>query len=420
MAEPTQTDPTQTEIAYPTLLRTGKGTLAGNYLRMFWQPVCDSASLRAGHVKPVRVMGEDITLYRGENGTAHAAANRCPHRGVRLALGFVDGDAIRCAYHGWTFDAEGQCIKQPAETRPFCDRIKIKTYPAQEYLGLVFVYLGEGEPPVLPRLGDFEDDDLYIREVAVEIWPCSYFDLLENTTDLTHTEFLHWHFGFKTPDRLEWRESEWGMSGVFGDPNAENAIYCHTQLHMPNSSEFTVTDRTGTSFYNRTWRVPVDDDHAYRFNVVALPRKPIEAAKAQSDANPFALIRGLSGEAMTRDPTENERVVRPVVDAAQALLAGEEDMLDLKERSAKMNHRYLSNIQDCAALSSLGPVAERDFSESFGRTDANVGLLRRIWLPELRALAEGRPLTPWRRPHILWEQVSAVHREKAKSFAPAE
>jgi 5,5'-dehydrodivanillate O-demethylase len=416
---PIPTDQTQHELAYPDLLRTGPGTLAGRYLRMFWQPVCESAVLRPGHVKPVRVLGEDITLYRGVAGAAHAVANRCPHRGVRLALGFVDGDAIRCAYHGWTFDAAGQCVKQPAELRPFCDRVKIKSYPTQEYLGFVFVYLGEGEPPALPRLGDFEDDDLYVREITAEIWPCSYFDLLENTTDLTHTEFLHWHFGFKTPERLEWQESECGMHGVFGDPNGPDAIYGHTYLHMPNSSEFTVTSRTSGGFYNRTWRVPYDDDHTYRFNLIALPRKPAEA-DARPDANAFGLLRGLKGEALLRDPTEAERATRSVEDAANDLLNGVEDMRDLKERSAGMNHRYLSNIQDCAALASLGPIAERDFSESFGRTDANVTLLRRIWLRELKSLAEGRPLKEWRRPQTLWDDITAVHRSLTKATVPAE
>ena len=71
-------------------------------------------------------------------------------------LGFVHGERIECPYHGWTYDASGQCVARPGEPRPFCDRIKIKGYPVQEYLGLVFVYLGEGEAPPLPRLADLK------------------------------------------------------------------------------------------------------------------------------------------------------------------------------------------------------------------------------------------------------------------------
>ena len=102
---------------------TGPGTLAGRYLRLFWQPVFIGTDLPAGRAKPIRIMSEDFTLYRGESGQAHCVAFRCAHRGTQLSTGWVEGDEIRCFYHGWKYDGTGQCTEQPAEPEPFCRRI---------------------------------------------------------------------------------------------------------------------------------------------------------------------------------------------------------------------------------------------------------------------------------------------------------
>src|SRR5581483_282229 len=131
------------------LVHTGPDTLAGRFFRRFWQPVRRSEDLAAGRAVPCRWASEDFTLYRGESGEPHALAFRCAHRGTQLSTGWVEGDNLRCFYHGWTYNGSGQCVEQPAEPEPFCQRIKIRSYPAREYLGLIFVYFGEGEPPDL-------------------------------------------------------------------------------------------------------------------------------------------------------------------------------------------------------------------------------------------------------------------------------
>src|SRR5436190_5980803 len=105
--------------------RTGPGTLAGQYLRTFWQPVAVANQLPAGRAKPIRIIHEDYTLYRGETGQAHLVAFRCAHRGTQLSTGWVEGDELRCFYHGWKYDGSGQCTEQPAEPEPFCQRIRI-------------------------------------------------------------------------------------------------------------------------------------------------------------------------------------------------------------------------------------------------------------------------------------------------------
>src|SRR6266508_2352874 len=158
---------------------TGPGTLAGRYLRRFWQPVYVAADLPPGHARPLRIMNEDYTLYRGESGTPHVTAFRCAHRGTQLSIGWVEGDCLRCFYHGWKYDGSGQCVEQPAEEAGFAAKVRIQSYPVHEYLGLIFAYLGEGEPPPVPRYPDMEDCDGLLEW---DSYPraCNYFNNLEN------------------------------------------------------------------------------------------------------------------------------------------------------------------------------------------------------------------------------------------------
>jgi len=118
---------------FSEFVHTGPETLAGRYLRRFWQPVACCHELRAGQALPVRILSEDFTLYRGATGTAHLVGNRCAHRGTQLSVGWVEDDCIRCFYHGWKYDGAGQCVEQPAEGESFASKVRIASYPVQEY-----------------------------------------------------------------------------------------------------------------------------------------------------------------------------------------------------------------------------------------------------------------------------------------------
>src|SRR5262245_1167698 len=130
-------------VDHHDFVRTGPGTLAGRYLRSVWQPVAHAHDVNAGQAIPRRVFNEEFTLYRGEDGAPHLVGNRCAHRGTQLSTGWVEGDCIRCFYHGWKYDGSGQCVEQPAEDASFASKVRIASYPVREYLGLVFVYLGD-------------------------------------------------------------------------------------------------------------------------------------------------------------------------------------------------------------------------------------------------------------------------------------
>src|SRR5690349_18355695 len=182
---------TASTVRHHEFVHVGPGTLGGRFLRMFWQPVHMASSLPPGRALPLHILGEDFTLYRGESGDPHVVAFRCAHRGTQLSTGWVEGDEIRCFYHGWKYDASGQCTEQPAEPEPFCGRIRIRAYPTVEYLGLIFAYFGEGEPPDLPRFPEFEDEEDGVRECYTYgiPWTMNVFNSLEN--DPFHGAWVH-------------------------------------------------------------------------------------------------------------------------------------------------------------------------------------------------------------------------------------
>jgi 5,5'-dehydrodivanillate O-demethylase len=174
------------------LTLVGPGTPMGSYMRCFWQPVAAVAELADAPVIAVKVLGERLALYRGEGGAYGLVAERCPHRGTSLACAMIEGDALVCAYHAWKFDATGQCLETPAEPEgsKLKARIKIAGYPVQEMAGLLWAYLGTGEPPLLPRFEHMVRDD-WEWDVGISRMPCNWLQVAENTLDPLHIEYLH-------------------------------------------------------------------------------------------------------------------------------------------------------------------------------------------------------------------------------------
>jgi len=169
---------------------TRPGTPGGRFMRQFWLAIHRSEDLAKGHARPIRIMSEDYTLYRGEAGRAQVLDYRCPHRGAPLHLGWVEGDALRCLYHGWKFDCSGQCVEMPAEDPNFPRKVAAKSYPTREYMGLVFAYFGEGEAPPFPPFPASRDASL-IHVWNAEAVPCNWLQCYENSADEVHVAFVH-------------------------------------------------------------------------------------------------------------------------------------------------------------------------------------------------------------------------------------
>ena len=141
-----------TAEANERLTRVGAGTPMGELMRRYWLPVRPFAQLLGEEVLPVRILGEDLVLFRTPQGDLGLVGDRCPHRAAKLELGIPDDGGIRCGYHGWKFSPEGQCVDTPLEApeATLKDRIKIPGYPVQEMGGLVWAYLGPLPAPLLP------------------------------------------------------------------------------------------------------------------------------------------------------------------------------------------------------------------------------------------------------------------------------
>lgn len=186
------------------LTEVGRGTPMGELLRRYWHPVgrCEDA---CGTPRRVRVLGEDLVLFRDHQGRAGLLHERCAHRGASLYYGRTEPQGLRCCYHGWLFDAQGHCLDQPCEpNNDHCARVRQPWYPVQERYGLIFAYLGPADrQPLLPRHellenlrdGEFiEADDNSIGSGGPALVPCNWLQHYENVVDPYHVPILHGSF----------------------------------------------------------------------------------------------------------------------------------------------------------------------------------------------------------------------------------
>lgn len=174
------------------LTRVGPGTPMGNLMRRYWHPVATTAQLVKEPVLAVKLLGESLALYCAPDGTLGLLSERCPHRGASMAYGIPEDAGLRCPYHGWIFDTEGACVDMPAEPAEssFKHRVRIPAYPARELGGLIWAYLGPTPAPPLPRYDLFVRSDLE-REIGVTTLPCNWLQVMENSMDPHHLEWLH-------------------------------------------------------------------------------------------------------------------------------------------------------------------------------------------------------------------------------------
>ena len=178
------------------LTRIGPGTRMGSLLRRYWMPLLPSVDLPPDNTRGVRLLGENLTAFRTRDGTLGLLAERCTHRGCALTVGCVDGQGLRCAYHGWRFATDGRCLDLPAEPKdsPLYRRVQATAYPVAEMGGLIFAYLGPSPAPLLPRFDLFVWDHV-LRDIGIAELPCNWLQIMENSVDPHHVEWLHgWYF----------------------------------------------------------------------------------------------------------------------------------------------------------------------------------------------------------------------------------
>lgn len=359
------------------LHQTGRDTPMGKLLRQFWHPVGRSEDVLPGKGATVRVMGETLTLYRGETGTPHLVGGHCPHRLTLLASGWIEGDEIRCMYHGWKFNAGGQCTERPAENDAKQPNICIASYPVHEYAGLIFAYMGEGEPPEfeLPRKSVFERPGA-LQFARLETWPCNWLQQVENSMDAVHVSFVH-HWGkvgsfgsvvAATVPELSYEETEAGIRQTAVRSTGSKRVSDWT---FPNNNHVShpTLDVNDPWVDVGVWMTPVDDENTMRFLIYSVP---------STDPETDARIREYFETYSEYDPADHH----------------DDLMLHFKVPDDKLVQ--LTSAQDYVAAVGQGAIVDRT-KERLGRSDMGIALLRRLYWREMDAIGNGTSGKAWKR-----------------------
>lgn len=369
------------------MTQVGPGTPMGELMRRYWQPVAATVELDENPVKEVRLLGEDMVLYKDRKGRYGVIDNVCPHRRISLAYGIPEEEGLRCPYHGWMFDQTGQCLEMPAESpqSTFPSRIKIRAYPAQELAGLIFIYMGPQPAPLLPRWDMFAWDNV-LRDVGTAVLPCNYLQVMENSMDPTHTEWLHTAFANYVLERLgrddlkrtNYRLGEGANSGLtvrnshekIGFDEFEHGIIKRRVVEGRQESDpewrighpvvFPNILRVGNNFQ---YRVPIDDTHTLHVWFAAYPQPP-------------------DTEVTPQETVPHYKVPLPIDSN------GEADWALMDNNSG----------QDIMAWITQGPVSDRS-QEKLGESDKGIILYRRMLRQQMALIEDGgEPMNVFRDP----------------------
>ncbi len=287
-----------------TLAQVGAGTPMGELLRRYWHPIGLAADATDTPSK-VRVLGEDLILFRDKGGRPGLVYPHCAHRGTSLYYGKVEERGIRCCYHGWLFDVQGHCVEQPCEPELGRARGKVRQpwYPVQEQYGLVWAYLGPADKkPVLPRYealerldeGELlEANDASIGGGGPAIVPCNWLQHYENLVDPFHVVVLH-----STFSGTQFVEQMAQMPLVTWD-TVPLGVRTTSIRAMPDGKVFRRISQAGLPTlrvipsprlgrYGRVeslgWILPIDDHH-FRIYVVGRVQEVGELARMRSRMN---------------------------------------------------------------------------------------------------------------------------------------
>jgi nitrite reductase/ring-hydroxylating ferredoxin subunit len=294
----------------PELTEVGPGTPCGEYLRRFWQPVAFAREIAATPLR-VRVLGEDLVVFRDRSGRTGVLHLHCAHRGTSLEFGIPLERGLRCCYHGWVFDVDGRCLETPGEPRGsrLAERVWQGAYPTHELAGLVFAYLGPPDHrPAFPVYDSYRVPGYTLMPAARFTLPCNWLQVKDNSMDPVHTAFLHalssgYQFteAFGALPELDWQLTPAGMAYVATRRLGDLVWVRVSDFMPPNVHQFTreIEEATVPKVASRPvvtrWAVPNDDTSTTNFELAqvdpAWGLAPEEIARpgfGQSDDRPYA------------------------------------------------------------------------------------------------------------------------------------
>ena len=349
------------------LTEVGKGKPMGELMRRYWQPIGAAIEMENKWTQRIRLLGEDLVLFKDRQGRLGLIAEQCPHRRASFAHGIPTENGIRCPYHGWEYNAQGKCINQPNELDKcaFRDKVSTDAYPVEEQGGMLFAYMGPQPQPLLPRWDGFVAKGT-IRIMGSVILPINWLQIMENSLDPVHTEWLHGHHyeflkeqeGIKVAIstrhlKIDFKEFEYGMtkhrlleghSEDGDDWKIGHPIVFPNMLAVGNGDE-------KSRYYSFQMRVPVDDTHTLHLWYNAYV------------------------------PPQNVDVPQHLLDKVHTYKV---PYLD------EQGEYIVDNVdgQDMMAWISQGAIADRSL-ENLGSTDKGVVMYRRLLKREMQKVAAG-------------------------------
>lgn len=371
------------------LVQTDRGTPAGEFLRRYWQPVALASELPPGGAPlALRILGEDLVLFRDDQARIGLLGIHCAHRGTDLSYGRIEDGGLRCLYHGWLYDIHGRCLEQPGEPGGGvnCDAIKQRAYPCEEKGGVIFGYLGPGEPPLLPAY-EFLNQPSSHSCVYKVYHDCNFQQANEGNIDPVHLSFLHKFLDHKEerytgvrgsdeshynlisrtqPPTLEVELTDFGVRIYSVRQMGDDKIYLRvSNFVLPNLSTF--PGQTGGQGYGINWHVPIDDRHHWKYCFFFNRDAPLD--------------QGVIDKALA----EVDDQYRPVRNEANRFL---------QDRAAMQSHTYTGmgngfQTHDVFATGTQGPIQDRT-GENIVSSDIAIVAARKLMERAIRDIQDGR------------------------------
>jgi phenylpropionate dioxygenase-like ring-hydroxylating dioxygenase large terminal subunit len=382
------------------LARTGPGTPMGDLFRRFWIPVLLSQELSEPDGPPVRVkvMGEDLVAFRDSRGRVGLAEPHCPHRGANLFFGRNEKNGIRCAFHGWKFDVDGNCVDMPSvpDSANYCKAIKLKTYPTREWGDMIWAYMGPGDTvPDIAAL-EFAMVPANHRFVSKKLQECNWAQACEGGLDTAHFSYLHMSVAESEdemmaavshadasiqPERIRWMKNdgtprfttiEHSAGIVIGGARKAdgNDLYWRiTQYLLPNHS-LTPNAFPGENYHGQTW-VPIDDHSCWVYCYTWNPDRPITDAEREKFRDSFAVHAKVDADWVPLRNRSNDYLI---------------------DRDEQKHRSYTGIVgvseQDACIQDSQGVIVDRT-REHLGPTDLGIVRFRQLILQSAKSLREG-------------------------------
>lgn len=368
------------------LVQIGPGTPCGELMRRYWQPAALSEELPMGAAPlPVRLLGEDLVLFRDDQGRPGLLDIHCSHRGADLSYGRVEDGGLRCVYHGWLYDINGRCLDQPGEARggDHRDSIRHPAYPCKERSGVIFAYMGPGDPPLLPNYEFLAVPEDHV--VAIKLFQdCNYLQGNEGNFDPIHVSFLH-YTNRKAPSAgAEAKElCSRGLAPMLENVEVELADFgvrtCkvkkvgpdkhdlrYQNFVLPNLATFP-GGQQGWGGYSCNWHVPIDDTHHWKYTFTFNREKPLDK------------------EMMRRNRADMTPDYKPTRNRANRYRQDRETM----RAECYIGIGFNFQIHDLCVTEGMGPIQDRT-QEHLVSSDRGIVAQRKVLLKAIKDVQEGR------------------------------